>query len=428
MFIPKRLFLLFILFFFLNAAELIFPGAVTAGSGRAAVIEGWSLPLGKGEARWVARTRDGGYVVTGWIDSLKEGSDVFLTRLDKRGNRRWMKTYKGNGYSCGYCVQEVNGGGFIVVGETKSKNGFDHDVYVVRTDEKGEPLWERNFGGQYCDYAWSGRQTEDGGYILAGGTESFGAGIYDVYLLKLDSTGQKLWEKTFGGKGSDCGYTVLEVDGGGYLIAGNTEFSGNGNPDVYLLRTDGSGQLIWQKTYGGKGSDYGWSLAASRDGGYVIAGEKEVAGRQGNILAAWLIKVDRDGNERWEKTYGDGSAGSIYAVHQEGDGGYILAGKKESTGGGYDIYLIRTDKNGNSVWEKTISGSGFNCAYSIAPGKDGEYVLAGRRGMEKSSQGDIFVLQLKEKNTLLPGAVVLAAVLAAGFIIFLGSKVFWRPA
>ncbi|HHW43730.1 MAG TPA: hypothetical protein GXX25_07980 [Desulfotomaculum sp.] len=390
------------------------------------MAEGWSFTPGKGEARWVVRTRDGGYVVTGWTESGKEGSDVFLARLDKKGNRLWIKTYKGNGYSCGYCVQEVNRGGFIVVGDTKSKNGYDHDVYVVQTDEKGEPLWEQNFGGQYCDYAWSVRQTKDGGYILAGGTESFGAGIYDVYLIKLDSSGQELWEKTYGGKGSDCGYAVLELDDGGYLIAGNTESFGNGNADIYLLRTDPNGQLIWQKTYGGKGSDYAWSLAPCRDGSYVIAGEKEVAGRQGNILAACLIKVDRDGNELWEKTYGDGSAGSIYAVYQEGDGGHVLAGKKESTGGGYDIYLVKTDKNGDSVWEKTTSGSGFNCACSIVPGKDGEYVLAGRKGVEKSSQGDIFVLQLKEiekiKPALLLCAGVMAAVLVAGSIIFLKRK------
>ncbi|MGI9861287.1 hypothetical protein SDD30_07870 [Moorella naiadis] len=404
------------LLFSLVAAGLILSGQTVAAASRVPV-EGWFFTPGKGEARWVTGTRDGGYVLTGWIETGEEGAEVFLARLDRKGNELWQKTFKGNGYSCGYCVQEVREGGFIVVGDTKSPKGYDHDVYVVRTDERGELLWERNFGGQYCDYAWSVQQTKDGSFILAGGTESFGAGIYDVYLIKLDSSGQKLWEKTYGGKGSDCGYAVLEVDDGGYLIAGNTESFGNGNPDIYLLRTDGSGQLLWQKTYGGKGSNYAWSLTTSRDGGYMIAGEKEVAGRQGNILAACLIKVDHEGNDLWEKTYGAESAGAFHAVCRARDGGYVLAGKKESNGGGYDIYLVKTNKNGDPLWEKTIPGFGFNCGYSIVLANGGGYVLAGRKGVEKSSRSDIFLLQLKENERMQPPLTLYAGIIVAMLVV-----------
>lgn len=392
------LFFLLLLPFCLAAAGLIFPGQVEAAPGQAPAVE-WSCTPDKGEARCVVQTGDAGYVCTGWIKSGEGGSDVFLARMDRKGNRLWQRVFKGNGYSCGYCVQEIHGGGFIIVGDTKSKNGYDHDVYVVRTDEKGEPLWERNFGGRYCDYAWSVQQTKDGGFILAGGTESFGAGIYDVYLIKLDSSGKKLWEKTYGGKGSDCGYAVLEMDDGGYLIAGNAESFGNGNPDVYLLRTDRNGRLIWQKTYGGRGSDYGWSLAPSRDGGYVIAGEKEITGGQGGILAPYLVRVDPDGNLLWEKTYGGQNAGSAYAVRRTRDGGYILAGKKESAGGGYDTWVVKTDKNGDPVWEKTIAGAGCNSGYSILPSKDGGYVVAGRKGMEKGAGSEILLLKLEGTGT-----------------------------
>jgi hypothetical protein len=128
----------------------------------------------------------------------------------------------------------------------------------------------------------------------------------------------------------------------------------------------------------------------------MIAGEKEITGRQGKILAACLIKVDHEGNALWEKTYGVESAGAFHAVCRARDGGYALAGKKESSGGGYDIYLVKTDKNGDPLWEKTIPGSGFNCGYSIVPANGGGYVLAGTKGVEKSSRCDIFLLQLEE--------------------------------
>lgn len=393
------LFFLFSLLFFLTAQGAFLAERAKAASTKTPEVE-WSHTFEKGEAHFVEQTKDGGTILTGWIESRQEGSDVFLARYDGGGNRLWLKTYQGNGYSDGHCVKEVDGGGFILAGETKSGDGYDHDVYVVRTDEKGGPIWEKNFGGKRCDYAWSVQQTKDGGFIIAGGTESFGAGIYDVYLIKLDSSGNEIWEKTYGGAGSDCGYAVQQLDDGGYLIAGNTESFGAANPDVYLLKADGDGQMIWQKTYGGKGSDYGWSLLKAGDGGYLIAGEKEIAGDQGGGFAAYLIKVDPDGNELWEKTYGDKSGSSIYAASQAKDGGYVLSGKKESARGGYDLYVVKIDKNGDPVWEKTIDGTGCNCGYGILQSKDGGYVVAGRKGVEKGAGSDILLLKLKPESKL----------------------------
>jgi len=412
---------LFSLFFILVAQGIFFAGKALTTS-KTSEVE-WSHVFEKGEARFIEQIKDGGYVVTGWIKSGQEGPDIFLTRYDGGGNRLWLKTYRGNGYSNGHCVREVSGGGFIIAGETKSKNGYDHDVYVVRTDEKGSPIWEKNIGGERCDYAWSVQQTKDGGFILAGGTESFGAGIYDVYMIKLDSSGNEIWEKTYGGAGSDCGYAVRQLDDGGYLIAGNSESFGAGNPDIYLLKIDDNGKMIWQKTYGGKGSDYGWSLLKAGDGGYLIAGEKEIVGEQGGVFAAYLIKVDPNGNEYWEKTYEGKSSSSVYAACQAKDSGYVLTGKKESDRGGYDLYVVKTDKKGDPVWEKTIEGTGCNTGYAVLQSKDGGYLVAGRKGIENSSESDILLLKLKPESKL--NAVLLLlmfgainAVLVATFVAF----------
>jgi len=405
------------LFFILVAQGIFFAGKGMAAP-KASEVE-WSHTFEKGEARFVEQLQDGGYVATGWIESGQEGPDVFLARYDGSGNRLWLKTYRGNGYSNGHCVREVSTGGFIIAGETKSKNGYDHDAYVIRTDEKGGLVWEKSFGGEHCDYAWSVQQIKEGGFILAGGTESFGAGIYDAYLIKLDSSGNGIWEKTYGGTGSDCGYAVRQLDDGGYLIAGNAESFGAGNPDVYLFKTDDSGNVIWQKTYGSSGSDYGWSLLQAGDGGYVIAGEKEITSDQGGAFAAYLIKVDADGNMHWEKTYGDKSPSSVYAAWQAKDGGYVLTGKKESAKGGYDLYVVKTDKKGDPVWEKTIEGAGSNTGCTVLQSKDGGYVIAGRKGIENSSGSDIWLLKLKAESKLNAICLFLFGLLAAVLVVAL---------
>ena len=388
---------LFSLLLFLTMLGVFFTDSAKAASAKTPEVE-WSHNFEKGEGHFVEQTKDGEYILTGWTESGQDGSDVFLAKCDRDGNRLWMKTYQGNGYSDSHCVQEVKGGGFIIVGETKSKYGYDHDVYVVRTDEKGGQLWSKTFGGTQCDYAWAVQQTKDGGFIVAGGTESYGAGLYDVYLIKLDSFGNEIWEKTYGGTGSDCAYAVRQLDDGGYLVVGNTDSFGAVNPDVYLIKMDGDGKMIWQKTYGGKGSDYGWSLLKAEDGGYLIAGEKEIVSDQGGGFAAYLIKVGHDGNELWEKTYAKKSGSSFYAISQANDGGFILTGKKESTRGGYDLYVVKTDRNGALVWEKTIEGSGSNSGYAILQAKDGSYVIVGKKGIEKSAGSDILLLKLKSES------------------------------
>lgn len=348
----------------------------------------WSRTFGPGEARFAAPTPDGGCVLTGWIAAGAAGTDLFIARTDRDGNLLWLKRFRGHGYSCGYCVQPARGG-FIAVGETKAKSGWDHDLYVVRTTEDGAPVWEKTFGGRRCDYGWAVAQTGDGGFLIAGGTESFGHGLYDVYLLRLDATGAKRWEKTYGGKGSDCGYALALLPNG-CLIAGSTESFGAPGTRIYLLQTDRDGKLRWQKSYGGGGLSYAWSLLKTADG-CLIAGEKEAAGKNGSRLAACLIKLDRHGRMLWEKTYGAGSS-AAYAVCRTRDGGYLIAGKTESPPGSYAILVAKTDKNGTRQWEKTLPGAGAGSAYSVFPAKDGGYVLAGRRG---AKEGGSKILLLK---------------------------------
>jgi len=183
------------------------------------------------------------------------------------GDTLWTRTYGGTAGDCGRSVQQTSDGGYIIAGSTSSFGAGGSDVYLVKTGSSGDALWTRSYGGSGDDYGFSVQQTSDGGYIIAGVTGSFGAGGYDVYLLKTDSSGDTLWTGTYGGNCYDYGRSVEQTSEGGYVIAGYTYLYGPA--DVYLLKTNSSGETLWIRSYGGSRDDYGFSVQQTSDGGYI---------------------------------------------------------------------------------------------------------------------------------------------------------------
>jgi hypothetical protein len=255
----------------------------------------------------------------------------------------FAKTYGGTGWDEASSVQQTSDGGYILAGYTSSFGAGGDDIFLIKTDANGNVQWAKTYGGTGWDEASSVQQTSDGGYILAGYTSSFGAGGDDIFLIKTDANGNLQWAKTYGGTSEDWAHSVQQTSDGGYIVAGTTWSFGAGYYDIFLIKTDANGNIIWAKTYGGTSLDEAYSVQQTSDGGYIVAGRTWSFGVGGDIF---LIKTDANGNIQWAKTYGGIYGDNAYSVQQTSDGGYIVAGGTGSFGAG-GAFLVKTDANGN---------------------------------------------------------------------------------
>jgi hypothetical protein len=325
----------------------------------------------------VQQTTDGGYILAGYTASFGAGDDdAWLIKTDADGNKVWDTTFGGSEGDCAWAVQKTSDGGYILAGGTDSFGAGYVDAWLIKTDANGIEQWNKTFGGSDYDEAWSVQQTSDGGYILAGITWSFGAGRCDAWLIKTDADGNKVWDRTFGGSEGDNAFAVQQTSDGGYILAGSTQSFGAGYVDAWLIKTDANGIEQWNKTFGGLGVDEAWSVQQTSDGGYILDGKTSSFGAGSSD--AWLIKTDANGNKIWDRTFGGSSSDYAYAVQQTSDGGYILAGATYSFGvGASDAWLIKTDANGKKQWNKTFGGLGGDEAWSVQQTSDGGYILGG---------------------------------------------------
>jgi hypothetical protein len=331
------------------------------------------------QAYSVAQTDDAGYIITGVKYNYTQGdADIYLIKTDANGNLLWDKTYGGTEDDEGYSVAQTSDGGYIIAGYTNSFGEGGYDVYLVKTDANGNLLWDKTYGKFGTEQGFSVAQTSDEGYIIAGYTESFGAYYYEVYLIKTNSVGDTLWTKALGETSKDVfGYSVAQNVDGGYIITGYNENIGPGKPDVYLVKTDVSGNALWSKTFGGVSEDYGYSVAQTSDEGYIIAGYTYSFGA--GSCDVFLIKTDINGDTSWTKTFGGTKCDWSNSIVQTFDGGYIFAGSTDSYGAGLtDVYIVKMDANGNDLFTKTYGSSSLSeIGYSIAQTSDSGYIITG---------------------------------------------------
>jgi PKD repeat protein len=327
------------------------------------------------DGRSVKQTLDGGYIIVGTATASTTSFGIYVIKTDNMGVTLWERKFEGLGFSFGIDVQNTQDGGCIVVGITSTGFFSVSDVYLIKINGNGITTWEKMIGnGVDPEYGYSVQQTQDGGYIVTGGKRYATNG--DVTLIKTNNLGEVMWQKNFGNVdlGSDNGYSVQQTQDGGYIIVGIIE--NTTNTDTYLIKVDNSGNEVWSKTYSELYYSNGYSVQQTLDGGYIILGnlwhENE---------SNWdfnLIKTNNAGDVTWKKTFGGATNDEGYSVQQTQDGGYILVGYTTSEGGGdADVYLIKTSAAGELIWKKTYGGALGEAGKSVQKTKDGGYIITG---------------------------------------------------
>ncbi|MCK9289988.1 MAG: T9SS type A sorting domain-containing protein [Bacteroidales bacterium] len=371
----------------------------------------WQKSLGGSdweEANSIQQTSDEGYILAGFsysndgdVSGNHGEGDIWIVKLDSNGDIQWQKTLGGSQDEWLYSMQQTTDGGFIVSGYSYSNDGDvsenhgDSDYWIIKLSADGTIQWEKSYGGSEGDYATEIQQTSDGGFIVAGvsysndGDVSVNKGEGDVWIVKLDQNGTIQWEKSYGGSGDDYATSIQQTPDGGYIFGGNSssndgDVSGNqGDYDYWVVKLNATGDIQWQKSFGGSNFDQLTVIRQTLDGGYLAAGESfsddgDVIGNHGNN-DYWVIKLDESGNIEWQKTLGGSYPDGAYDMQLTADGGYILAGNSWSNDGdvsgnhGYgDFWIVKlTGSVGlNETINKTIFSVYPNPATDLITIKD----------------------------------------------------------
>jgi hypothetical protein len=345
----------------------------------------------------VQQTEDGGYIITGYTQSFgADNRNVYLIKTDSSGDTTWTRTYDRNAIEAGSSVQQTAEGGYIITGHTGDFLSGG-DVYLIKTDSTGDTTWTRTYGGNDRDNGYSVQQTfPDSGYIITGivgGRGPSGLDSTDVYLIKTDSSGDTTWTRTYGGNDVDEGHSVQQTEDGGYIItgsAGGTGPAGSDSTDVYLIKTNSSGDTTWTRTYGGNDPDVGNSVQQTfPDSGYIITGYTYSTGSWD--CDVYLIKTDSNGDTTWTRTYGSEDYDFGNSVQQTTDEGYIVAGSYAMFES--DVYLIKTDSSGDTIWTRTYGGESSDGGSSVQQTTDGGYIITGTTWSYGAGLRDVYLIK-----------------------------------
>ena len=332
----------------------------------------------------ITQTSDGGYIFAGYSDSYTLGGYDFLVyKLTNRGVVEWRRNFGGIRDDYCLCIRQTSDGGYVLAGYTVSFTNGGEDFLVYKLNSSGNKMWRMNFGGTLDDRAHCIRETPDGGFILMGQTYSFTNGGIDFLVYKLDSTGKKIWRKNFGGTENDVGTSVCCTSDGGYVLFGDTASFCTGPTDFLVYKINSSGDKIWRKNYGGAGSEWAWNLTpgggqvfSCSGGGYVIAGMGDSTSN--GSFDMQLYHLDASGNVTWNQNYGGANWEDAYSVVQSADSGYFIAGCSDTyTHGGNDFYVCKLSSVGVVEWDKYLGGTLDDVCLSASQTADGGFVIGG---------------------------------------------------
>lgn len=342
----------------------------------------------------VVPANNGGFVVAGYTDSFGQAGDMWLVKTDANGNEQWSKNYGGSSADGGYSVISAGDGGYAVAGYTRSYGAGGSDMWLVKTDSQGNMQWSKTYGGAADELASSIVRASDGGYVIAGYTKSINSEGSWIYLVKTDASGNMQWNKTYGGGIDDMGYCVIQTKDGGYAFVGKT-----------LVKTDANGKEQWQQAYSSSSADRGFSLVQTSEGGFAITGYYDDGAGSHHPPAdcPLLIKTDANGNIQWNRHYGRDWAWATpnpswpdetYSVIQTDDGGYAMIGHIRPTSGVESSYLARIDADGNVMWSIIYGGANVDSGNCLLKTGNGGFVVAGSTNSNGAGNNDVWLVRI----------------------------------
>jgi hypothetical protein len=379
----------------------------------------WQKSLGgisDDRATSIQQTTDGGFIVAGYSNSSDGdvtnnhgGTNFWIIKLGPSGDIQWEKSIGGEDYNYAGTIQQTSDGGFILSGSTckyyytYSDKVEDCDCIILKLDSLGNIEWQKIFGGSYDDRAFSSSQINDGGYIVAGFSQSLDGNVsgnhsyLDYWIVRLDTAGYILWQKSLGGFFDDEAFSVQQTNDAGFIVAGFAEsedgdiIGNHGSFDYWIVKLSSAGILEWQKSLGGSGTEKAYSIQQTKDNGYIVTGysdsdDGDVTDNHGR-LDYWIVKLKSNGDIQWQKSLGGSLEDEAYSAFQSRDGGYIICGSSRSNNGdvtnhrgnnyNYDYWIVKLNGIGVIQWQKSFGGNDNDFAQSIKQTIDNGFIIVG---------------------------------------------------
>ena len=352
-------------------------------------------------ARSLVQTSDDGYVIVGGTSFLGDQySNILLMKLDDKGEKQWSRDYTFSDTDNLNFVNQLSDGNFIAVGSTISNTNSSKDLLLVQFDPLGNMISQHSYGGNQDEVGQSVDISDGGAYIISGQKVDQNSGYNVCYVLKIQSSGEIIWSKTFGGSYNDYGYSVISLNDGGCIVAGSTRSYGDVNGDAWVIRTDSDGTILWENTYGGSSSESIRSIKKTNDGGYILVGHTDSYGS--GYDDAYLLKISIQGEMQWYKTFGGQGTDNGRNVVETSDGsGYLIFGYSDSysISGSYDLWVIKTDALGNEEWHKTFGGVRDDKAFWGIQTADGGCAIGGYSRSNNNNIPNIYIVKTDDQGS-----------------------------
>ncbi len=350
-----------------------------------------------------AATNDGGYILTGLTQSAGDTvGDIVVIKTNAAGDTMWTLVYGGPNLEGGNYVMQTADGGYMVSGHTEDFGAEDCDAFLMKLDKNGKYQWLHVYGGIQDDISEGVVELPTGEFVIAGITASYGnadtsSEVRHVYFVKTTSTGDLIWYRYYAGKGSEYAYSIATCPNNGFLAVGYSTSFGNGEMDGWLMRLDNNGDTLWTSLYENIGETRYYKIKPTMDNGFIVTGFTTGTGKPQGLV----IKLDADGNKVWEHLYGDTTQGLVlYDCVQQPNGNFMFTGGNYATDTTGNAYVLTTDANGNKITDQVYGGS-YSIADCIASQGNNGYLIAGTSD-KYDGAGDIYYMDMNNTVESVP--------------------------